>query len=159
MTLSKDEMKELGESIGTWKERLYEQKIVIEYGTAPSTEGTTADGALKSSVSRAAELGLPKIRSKEIEGLMQGLVGYWPGDIISIPLRKNLIEDTKKPIMLTQDELRKRFEDNILAMVDNWAPLTRAYVYKMLYAQGMKIDTAVSETQKAVFTDEPSPFP
>jgi len=60
--------------------------------------------------------------------------------------------DTKKPISaMSSDELRKNYEDRLVAEVNSWTDQKRGYVYKLLNAQGMRVNDAEELIRKAKF--------
>jgi len=57
----------------------------------------------------------------------------------------------KKPTPQTQDELKKAFEDKVLADVNDLDEVSQAYVYLVLNRQGLRIDNAEATVAKTAY--------
>jgi len=87
--------------------------------------------------------GLIPRASAPVKGIKMPIVPYVPSGGIE---RQGIIA-------LTHDELRKNYEDRLVAEVNSWTDQKRGYVYKLLNAQGMRINDAEELIRKAKFDE------
>jgi len=132
--------------------RIYDQQRVVEYGTSPSPSTLVR---------------LPG--SDEVTSMREDAHTPWQTEKGSCKdphcfnSHENHIHVNKKippeqgikmPIAaMSSDELRKNYEDRLVAEVNSWTDQKRGYVYKLLNAQGMRVNDAEELIRKAKFDE------
>jgi len=129
--------------------RIYDQQRVVEYGTSPSPStlvrlpGSDEVTSMQTEINKAGAEALRRFKEY-----------YDYPDKMIIDPKVPREQGIKMPILtVSLDELRKGYEDRLVAEVNSWTDQKRGYVYKLLNAQGMRVNDAEELIRKAKFDE------